>query len=173
MKAWCQSVFLVMCTHTHTKQTRFQPFLATAESLGVWQQSPGLVCDGFSHQSLCIGILSATLYFPISLQFLGVLLRCQALLTPPEQAFWLTFPQMVPCSFSHASNFTPGIPFFTSSPTSCPSWSSLGLLVSGSLRPLETDLCAGAPCTAVNPRHLTGCQDRQLPHTFHLLWGLP
>lgn len=113
MKARCRSVFLIMCTHTYTEQTlAFSTISCYSRELGsLWQQSPW--DDGFS-QSLCISILSATLYLPISFQLLGVLLRCQPLLRPPEQACWLNFSQRVPCSFSHASNVTPGVsvPFF-------------------------------------------------------------
>lgn len=142
MKAWCQSVFLITFIHMHTKQTlAFSTISCYSRELGsLWQQSPRLVCDGFS-QSLCIGILCATLYLPVSFLFLDVLLRCQPVLRPPEQACWLTFSQMVPCSFSHASNVTLGVsvPFFHF--FACP----LSILVfirfvsCGSLRPLRTD----------------------------------
>lgn len=88
--------------------------------------------------SLCIGILSATVYLPVCFQFLGDLLRFQPLLRPPEQAWWLTFSQTVPCSFSHASIFTPGVsvPFFPHPPSILV---FVRFVSCGSLRPFETD----------------------------------
>lgn len=131
MKAWCRSAFLITFTCTHAKQTlAFSKILFYSRELGsLWQQSPGLVCDGFS-QLLCTGMLSATLYLPVSFQFLGVLFRCQPLLRPPEQVCWLTFSQTVPCSFSHGRmlHLVSLSLSSTSSPAPCPSWSSSGLL---------------------------------------------
>lgn len=142
MKAWCWSVFLIRFICTHTKQTlAFSTISCYSWDLrSLWQQSPVLVCDGFC-QSLCIGLLSATLYFPVSFQCLGVLCRCQPLLMPPEQACWLTFSHMVPCSFSHASNVTPGVsvPFFHFLTCPLSILVFIGFVSCGSLRPLKTD----------------------------------
>lgn len=149
MKAWCQSVFLIMCTHTHTKtntclsnnfllqQRAWESMAAVtwACDLGsLWQRSPW--ADGFS-QTLCIIILSATLYLPVSFQFLGVSLY---LGHQNRRADW-PFPKRFPILFLmpvmlHLVSLSPSS---ASLPTLCPSWCSLGLLVSGSLRLLKTD----------------------------------
>lgn len=121
MKAWCQSVFLIMCTRTHTEQTlAFSTISCYSRELGsLWQQSSGLVTLGVCSSSH-LGLMASASHY-VSVFFLlpyttrvFPVLRCQPLLRPPEQACWLNFPQTVPSSFSHASNITPGVsvPFF-------------------------------------------------------------
>ena len=119
-KAWCQSVFLVTLACTHTKSVHV--FLSTScysrEIRSLWLRSAGLGCSGFS-QSSHLGILSAALHFTgfFSHTVLG---SPQPLARLPEQAYWLTSSQTVPCSSSRASTVMPGVsvPFFHFCP--CP-----------------------------------------------------
>lgn len=128
MKAWCHSVFLITFIHMHTKQTlAFSTISCYSKDLGsLWQQSPRLVCDGFS-QSLCVGILSATLYLPVSFLFLGVNLYLGHQNKHADWPFPKWFPVLflMPVTLHLVSLFRSS----TSSPVLCPSWSSLGLLV--------------------------------------------